>query len=167
MYLSLAVTHNSNRPIVPPSAWSMSAPLIAPLNAHLDHLDHSGSGSGTTHGHQSNEPARPRMTLPSSASSTSSYSILSPPRSVLDVSSTPHLGSSHSESEPHFPGAWVDTAPGTPAPAPLKDNRDNFAEQMKVTNLTERDVPRTSFHSWRPYSILINLQQGAAPASRI
>lgn len=132
----------------------MSASLIAPVNAHLnhlDHLDHSGSRSGsrTTHGHQSNDPARPRMTLPSSASSTSSYSILSPPRSVIDVSSPPHLGSSHSESEPHFPGAWVDTAPGTPAPALLKDNRDNFAEQMKDTNLTERDVLRTSFHSRR------------------
>ena len=97
---------------------------------------HEHTRIGTTAG-MSND--LPPTTHPSSASSMSSYSIIPPSSTVIGA---PHLGSSHSESEPHFPGAWVDTAPGTPAP--LKDNQDNFAQQMKNTNLTEttrEDLP--------------------------
>ena len=62
----------------------------------------------------------------------------------------------------------MNTAPGTPAP--LKDNRDNFAEQMKNANLTERSkevLPplSTSFlqANCGDVLILIYLQQGAVP----
>ena len=90
----------------------------------------------STHVSAVGPPNDPLPTTHTSASSMSSYSVTPPSRAVVDTFNAPHLGSSHSESEPHFPGAWVDTAPGTPAP--LHDNRNNYDEQMKDMNLTER-----------------------------
>lgn len=88
----------------------------------------------------------PPTTHPSFASSISSYSVVSASGATLDAFNAPQLGSSHSESEPHFPGAWLDTAPGTPAP--LQDNQANLAQQVKTTNLLPPAVvqfPCTSF----------------------
>ena len=133
LYPSLTVLSPSPSSPSPSPLMSTSiTPIISPV--HSAHLGHPDPDPGTTHGHQSNDP--PPMTHSLSVSSASSYSAISLPRSVIDVSNAPHLGSSHSESEPHFPGAWVNTAPGTPAP--LNDDRDNFAEQMKNANLNER-----------------------------
>jgi len=116
------------------------APSIPPVMAHprtARTARTAGGTAGTTHGSAVGPPNDPLPTThTSSASSMSSYSVTPPSRVVVDTLNAPHLGSSHSESEPHFPGAWVDTAPGTPAP--LHDNRDKYDEQMKDMNLTER-----------------------------
>jgi hypothetical protein len=106
-------------------------PSFAPPSAHIDAIS-------TTHGPMpsaSDSSNKPSPTRPSSIPS-SSYAVVSAPRTPVGFSNAPQLGSSHSESEPHFPGAWVDTAPGTPVP--LKDNIDNLAQQVKNTGLTER-----------------------------
>lgn len=101
-------------------------PSSAPVNSHLGTAGTDGPTHGFTRSAVATSNSQPPTTRPSFSSSSSSYSVTSAPRAVADTS---QLGSSHSEREPHFPGAWVDTAPGTPAP--LNDNPAQQAQQSQ------------------------------------
>jgi len=118
---------------------SSFAPVSSPANTQDNHQNNPYINPHINLTYSTSRPSFPR-----DPSSPSSYSVLSVPTTLVGrVSDTPHLGptrSINSESEPHFPGAWVDTAPSTPAP--LKDNQDILAQHIKNINLTGQQQPR-------------------------
>jgi hypothetical protein len=102
----------------------------------------------------------PLPTVPAFKTSRSPYSVVSAPTTHLDSPDTPQLGSSYSESEPHFPGAWIGTAPGTPAPPKGDSSSDYLTQQVKNTTPTEkaREVLPAALAQYLRTSFLLETQ---------